>query len=109
MRRSILGALTEMPFPEALYEVCLGAIAGEDLTVKETAIHALGALAGTAKETEALQQLLFFVSAESWSIRLVAARGLRGFDTLQPKAALSYLSKDEDHRVVAAALENALS
>ncbi len=108
VRRSILAPLIDMPFPEALYEVCICAIAGEDMTVQEVAISALGALAGTKKETEALQQLLAFVSAESWNIRLRAAQGLRKFDDPQAKAALNYLSKDENHRVVAVALENSL-
>ncbi|MDJ0555072.1 MAG: HEAT repeat domain-containing protein [Microcoleaceae cyanobacterium MO_207.B10] len=108
VRRSILAPLTEMPFPEALYKVCICAIAGADVTVKETAINALGALAGTEKAPEALQQILAFVSAEFWNIRLRAAQALRRFNHPEAKAALSYLSKDEDHRVVAAALESSL-
>lgn len=108
VRRSILAPLTDMPFPEALYEVCICAIAGEDMTVQETGINALGALAGTTKETEALEQLLAFVSAESWNIRLRAAQALNRFDDPKAKAALSYLSKDKDHRVVAATLEASL-
>ncbi|NEO57278.1 MAG: HEAT repeat domain-containing protein [Okeania sp. SIO3B5] len=109
VRRSILAPLIDMPFPEALYEVCLCAIAGEDLTVKEVAIHALGALAGTIKKTEALQKLLDFVSAESWMTRVRVAQALTKFEAPQAKAALSYLSKDEDHRVVGATLESSLS
>ncbi|MGB3514069.1 MAG: HEAT repeat domain-containing protein [Microcoleaceae cyanobacterium] len=108
VRRSILAPLTEMPFPEALYEICLCAIAGVDVTVQETAINALGALAGTKKEAEALEQLLAFVNAEFWNIRLRAAQALGRFNDPQAKTALSYLSKDEDHRVVAAALESSL-
>ena len=80
VRQSILAPLAEMPFPEALYEVCMCAIADEDITVQEVAISTLGMLAGTKKETEALQQLLSFVSAESGDIRLRAARGLKRFD-----------------------------
>lgn len=109
VRRSILAPLTDMQFPEALYEVCIWAIAGEDMTVQEVAISALGELAGTKKETEALQQLLAFVSVKSWNIRLRAAQALRKFEDPQAKAALNYLTKDEDHRVVAVALENSLS
>ncbi|MGD1809763.1 HEAT repeat domain-containing protein [Dapis sp. BLCC M126] len=108
VRRSILAPLIDMPFPEALYEVCICAIAGEDITVQEVAISALGTLAGTKKETEALQQLLAFVNAEFWNIRLRAAQGLSKFDDPQAKAALNYLSKDENHRVVAVALESLL-
>jgi len=102
VRRSIIAALTDMPYPEALYEVCICALVGEDLTVQETAINALGTLAGTSKETDALQQILAFVNAESWMLRLQTARALKRFDDPQAKAALNYLSKDQDHRVVAA-------
>ena len=109
MRRSILAPLIDMPFPEALYEVCICAIADEDITVREVAISALGTLAGTKKESEALEQVLVFVSDESWNIRLRAAQGLRKFDNPKAKAALNYLSKDENYKVVGAALEGSLS
>jgi HEAT repeat protein len=62
-------------------------------------------LSGTTKQTEALQQLLRLVSADGWRIRSRVALALRKFDDPQAKAALNYLKKDEDHRVVGAALE----
>ena len=108
IRRSILAPLIDMPFPDALYEVCMCALADEDITIKEVAISALGALAGTKKETEALEKLLGFVSAKSWNIRLRAAQGLKKFDYPQAKEALNYLRKDENYRVVASALESLL-
>ncbi|MEB3339768.1 HEAT repeat domain-containing protein [Okeania sp.] len=105
VRRSILAPLMDMPFPEALYDVCMCAIAGEDMTVREVAISGLGALAGTKKEKDALEQLLAFVSSKFWNIRWRTAQGLSKFDDPQAKAALNYLSKDENHKVVAVALE----
>jgi HEAT repeat protein len=38
VRRSILSALAELDCPEELFEVCLIALSGEDLTVKESSI-----------------------------------------------------------------------
>ncbi|MCG5059705.1 MAG: HEAT repeat domain-containing protein [Limnoraphis sp. WC205] len=105
VRRSILAPLTEMSYPEALYDICSYSLTGEDQTVKEAAIDSLGMLSGTTKQTEALQQLLRLVSADGWRIRSRVALALRKFDDPQAKAALNYLKKDEDHRVVGAALE----
>lgn len=108
LRRSILAAIIEMGYPDELWEICSCAIATIEPTVREAALDALGELAGTSKQAEALQQLLAFVSAESYRIRVVVARSLQKFDDPEAKAALSYLSKDENHRVVAAALESSL-
>ncbi|MEB3277634.1 MAG: HEAT repeat domain-containing protein [Lyngbya sp.] len=108
VRRSILAPLMEMSDPEALYEICSYGLAGEDQTVEEAAIDGLGMLSGTSKQPEALQQLLALVSADCWRIRSRVALALRRFDDPQAQAALNYLKKDEDHRVVAAALEPVL-
>ena len=50
-------------------------------------------------------QLLAFVSSDSYRTRAVVARALKDFDDPQAKAALSYLRKDENPQVVAAASE----
>lgn len=108
VRRSILAALMELPHPEALFEVCAGAIADPDLTVREAAIDAFGIFAGTTKQAEALQQVLAHVSADWWRIRLRVALALRKFDAPPAFEALSRLKQDRDHRVVAAVLEGLL-
>jgi len=108
VRRSILAALCEMPCPEELFDVCVCGLAGEDLTVREAAIDGFGVLAGGNKQAEVLQQLLPLVSSSEWRIRARVARALRKFDHPQAKSAISYMMKDEDHRVVAAALESSL-
>ncbi len=105
VRRSILAAMVEIAPPQQLLEVCICALVGDDLPVREAAIAALRVLAGTEKQEEALQQLLAFVSSESERARAVVARALKDFDDPQAKAALSYLCKDEHPQVAAAASE----
>ncbi|NET03278.1 MAG: HEAT repeat domain-containing protein [Symploca sp. SIO2B6] len=108
VRRSILAAVSEMRSPEKLFDICICALAGEDLTVREAGIDALVLLTGSGKEAEALQQLLPLKNDQWWRIRARVARALKQFNDPQAKAALSDLMKDKDHRVVAAALESSL-
>lgn len=108
VRRSILGALIELQCPEALFDVCVCALSGEDLTVQEAAIDGFGSLADSVKHTEALEQLLALKNSQQSSIRMRVALALKRFKDAQAKTALSALMQDEDHRVVAAALEGAL-
>ncbi|MEG4504345.1 HEAT repeat domain-containing protein [Microcoleus sp. F6_B4] len=105
VRRSIMAALYEMQCPDAVFEICAIALGGEDFSVQEAAIDGLSLLANTQKQEEALQQLLPFVSADYWGTRLRVARALSKFDNPQARAAVSYLAKDPDHRVVGATLE----
>ncbi len=100
VHRSILAPLMDMPYPEALYEVCLCGLTGEDEMVKDVAIDGLGVLAGSEKNQEALQQLLAFVNAEDWQTRVRVVRALKQFEDAAAQAALDYLAKDDDHRVV---------
>ena len=106
VRRSILAPLMDMPYPDALYQVCLCGLTGEDHTVRDAAVSALGTLAGSEKHDEALQQLLALVAAHSWHTRVRVVRALKQFEDASAKTALNYLSKDDDHQVVAAVLEN---
>lgn len=108
IRRSILAALIEMPYPDTLLEVCIEALADSDLTVQEGAVDGLGSLAGTTEQAAALQQLLILVGSDEWRIRVRVARVLRRFDDADARDALSRLRVDQDHRVVAAVLEGLL-
>ncbi|NEP11823.1 MAG: HEAT repeat domain-containing protein [Symploca sp. SIO1A3] len=108
LRRSILAALMDMEYPEALFDVCICALVGEEPTVKEAAIDGLSFLAGSPKHTDALQQLLALTDSEWWRIRWRVARALRRFDEPKARDALNRLKQDEDHRVVGAALESLL-
>ena len=108
VRRSILAALVEMNCPEELYEICVCGIKGEDPTVKEACTEALGLLAGSDKQDEALEQLLSLLDHQWWRIRLRVAKALGNFDTPLAKEALLTLKQDEAHQVVGAVLEDLL-
>lgn len=108
LRRSILAALCEMRCLQELFDVCVCGLKGEDTTVTEAAIDGFSLLAETSKSEEILQQLLPLVKAEEWRVRARVVRVLRKFDSEQARVAINCLMKDEDHRVVAAALEGSL-
>ncbi len=108
VRRSILAALIELQVPEALLEVCLCGLQGEDATVREATIDGLGMLAGTIKQDAALETILSLVSDEEVRIRFQVAKALRNFADAKAQAALNQLRQDSNHRVVAAALETLL-
>lgn len=109
VRRSIFAALMDLECHSELLEVCLEAIAGEDLAVREAAIEALGSLAGTEQQAIALNQLLTLADSESPRIRRKTAYGLKNFDDHQAKQKLAELRQDPDNRVVAATLETLMS
>lgn len=108
VRRSILAALVDMEWESELFEVCMEALAGEDMTTQEAAVDALGTLAGTNQEQAALSQLLMLANSEYEGMRQHVASALQHFDDPQAKEILSQLRQDSNHRVVAAALENLL-
>jgi len=106
VRRSILAALTEMECPSELFEVCVQALGGEDLTVQEAAVDAIATLAGSSQHAIALSQLLKLLPSQSSRIRLRTAYALKHFNDPQAKEALAQLRQDSDHQVVGATLEN---
>lgn len=108
VRRSILAALVELDCPEELLNVCVCGIAGEDLSVQETAMNALGLLAGTSQEKAALEVILSHVNHPSGRVRVQVALSLRRFNHPQADLAIEKLKQDEDYRVVGAALEKSL-
>ncbi|MGB7712335.1 MAG: HEAT repeat domain-containing protein [Microcoleus sp.] len=108
VRRSILAALVDMECESELFEVCMEALAAEDMTTQEAAVDALGTLAGTNQEQAALSQLLMLANSEYEGMRQHVASALQHFDVPQAKEILSQLRQDSNHRVVAAALENLL-
>ena len=108
VRLSILAALMDLNCPDELFDVCLWGIAGENDSVRETSINALGQLARTFKEDDALGQLLTMVNAPSWRIRVRVAKALTRFSHPQAQEALNLLRQDEDHRVVGAVLEKTI-
>lgn len=110
LRRSIIAALADLGHPEALLEVCLCGLDGDDLTVTEASIEGLACLANTHQQEAALQTLLPLSASPQWRIRRKVAWALQTFENSEAaQEALQTLSQDEDHRVVAALLENRLS
>ena len=107
VRRSILAVLVDMECKSELFEVCMQALAGEDMTTQEAAVDALGT-AGTNQEQAALSQLLMLANSESERMRQHVASALEHFDAPQAKEILSQLRQDSNHRVVATALEKLL-
>jgi HEAT repeat protein len=106
VRRSILAALTDMEAHEALLEVSVQGLQGDDAAVQETAISALAILADTAQHADALSQLLLLTTSSSWRSRASVARALQNFKDTQAQNALDRLRQDTDHRVVGATLED---
>jgi HEAT repeat protein len=106
VRRSILAALEELNCPAELVEICIAALAGEDLTVKEAAIDTLGTLATSSHHQVVLNQLLTLAQSDSTRLRTRVALALQKFDDPQARAALIELRQDPAHQVVAATLED---
>ena len=106
VRRSIIAAIVDLKCPQELLEICQIGLAGEDEPVMESCLSALGLLAGSQPEAEALELLLSFVADRSWRIRLQVARSLGRYKNPEAVEALSKLKTDEDHRVVGAVLES---
>lgn len=109
VRRSILAAMTQVPDPGALLALCQCGLTGSDQSVQEASLESLAFLAGTDQHHEALQQLLAYVNHQQPEMRVCVAHALQSFPDSPGKAALNYLQKDEDHRVVAAALEGSIT
>jgi HEAT repeat protein len=108
VRRSILGALVDLETTSELLDICIEALKGEDSTVQESAIDAMGTLAKTDISDSVLPVLLGLVNHESWRVRQRVAYSLKRFDDPQAKEALQLLRQDQDHHVVGAALEELL-
>lgn len=108
VRLSILAAFMDLHCYDPLFDICLCGIAGDDHTVRETSIRALGQLAKTFKEEDALKQLLTMVNDPSWRIRVKVVKALNCFDDVKAQEALNLLKQDEDHRVVGAVLEKVM-
>jgi HEAT repeat protein len=105
-RRSILAAFEELDCPGELIEICTEALKGDDLSVKEGAIDALGSLAGSSHHGAVLAQLLTLTQSSSPQLRTRVTIALQKFDDPQAQEALVELRQDSHHQVVAATLED---
>ena len=105
VRRSILAALVDMDCPEEVLEVCHLGLAGDDITVQDAAVSALGSLVQSRQADAALAQLLTLKNSDADHIRVHVAHALKPFDTPVAKTALAQLRQDPNHQVVGAAME----
>ncbi len=108
VRRSILAIMPELESPEKLLEIALEALKDPDQTTAQAGMSTLGLLADTDQQDAALAALLPFVTDESWRSRLTLAQALKPFKTQAAKDALNQLRQDDNHKVVAATLEDLL-
>jgi HEAT repeat protein len=109
LRRSILAGLADLKCSEELLEVCLCGLDGEDVTVQEACVDALGTLLGTPQQEAALEKLLSLIKADFWRIRMRVARALSKYNDPRAQEALVLLKQDSDSRVVGAVLESLIT
>ncbi|ESA36346.1 pbs lyase heat domain protein repeat-containing protein [Leptolyngbya sp. Heron Island J] len=105
IRRSILAAMIDLNSPTNMLDICLAAINDSDLTVINAGIDHLSTLADTNQAEAALAAILPLKTAENWYTRMHVAYALKRFDAPEAKEALIELRQDQQHKVVAAALE----
>jgi HEAT repeat protein len=106
-RQSIISILMESSQVETLLSVIRVGLQDETQAVKETAILALGTLVkGTTVEQAALDLLAQLAEAPNWRDRWRAATALTLSPDPRAKQLLAKLRQDENHYVVAAALES---
>ncbi len=108
VQRSILAIMPEMDSPKALLKIALKALQNDDQTISQAGISTLGLLAGTDQAQAALEALLPMRKSDLWRSRLALAYALKRFQADSAKNALAELRKDDNHKVVAATLEDLL-
>ncbi len=108
IRQTIISIFMDSDREDILLEIIRQALLDPTQTIKETAILALGQLLNGQYEEEALDLLTELTNAEFWSDRLRTATILRRSSNPRAKLLLAKLRQDENHSVVAAALESDL-
>lgn len=108
IRRSIIGAITEMDSPIELLEICLEGLNGDDRPVQEACIDAMGSLHESPQKITVMERLIELSKDEDWRKRRQVALALRHFEHPRASYTLQQLRQDSDHRVIAAALEELL-
>ncbi|MGF1521590.1 MAG: HEAT repeat domain-containing protein [Leptolyngbyaceae cyanobacterium] len=108
LRQSILSILMEAEHGDVLLTVARAGLEDATQTVRETAILALGPLMNSPWEAEALALLAPTATAANWRDRWRSATTLSLSHSPEAKRLLAVLRQDENHYVVAAALEGNL-
>lgn len=109
LRQSVIAIVMESDRDDILLDMVKKALQDEEQSVIETGILALGKLLKGEQVAIALELLLNLAEDEDWRIRWRAATALTLSDAPEAKDMLARLRQDDNHRVVAAALENNLS
>lgn len=108
VRQSIIGILMDADAPERLLEVIQMGLRDETVTTKEAAILAIGRLLNGPHHEAAMTLLLPLAESTQWRDRWRTATTLTLAQDDRAKRALQQLQQDENHYVVAAALESNL-
>ena len=106
VRHTIIAVLAESEDPPVLLRIGKKAIAQQELMTKETGILALSRLLNTSLKEEALEIFTELAAAKNWRTRWRTAIALTASQDPKAKELLAQLQQDENHRVVAAALES---
>ncbi len=107
-RQSIIGMLMEGDNDETLLAVSELGLQDSQQSVVEAAILALGKILKGNYFNQSLALLTPLAQSENWRLRWRTATALSISDRPEARALLLPLQKDENHRVVAAALEGNL-
>ncbi len=105
VRHTVVSVLVESEDPQVLLQIIKKAIADSDQTTKEVGILALNRLLKTDLKAEALAIFTELATAEQWRTRWRTAIALSNSSEPKAKELLAQLRQDQNHRVVAAALE----
>jgi HEAT repeat protein len=109
VRQTIIGILADADRPETLWRVLESGLQDSDVTTQESAILALGQLVNRDGWSDRVMPILLeLATADRWRQRWRAATTLSIARNDQAKIALAQLRQDENHYVVAAALEAGL-
>ena len=108
-RQTVLSILMEAHEDDVLLAVVRAGLQDKTQTVKETAILAMGPLMNSSAEPEALALLKEMTEADNWRDRWRAATTLTLSKSPDAEQLRAKLRQDNNHYVVAAALEAGVS
>jgi HEAT repeat protein len=108
VRQTVIGILVDADRPAVLFQVIQSGLQDRDVTTKESAILAIGKLVNTDWCDRVMPILLELAVSDRWRDRWRSATILSIAQDDRAKLALAKLRQDENHYVVAAALEAGL-
>ena len=108
VRQSVLGILAEADRPDMLFEVIQVGLDSRHPATREAAILAIGQLLNSQHRETVIVQLLALAQSTLWRNRWRSATVLCLVKDDRSRTALAQLRTDENHYVVAAALESGL-